>query len=72
MSNQFRRKRFMQRKTEPMSKSNLDLLKRPVDSTWNSVWGIVEKRRRRKTLDATKLDSREKTNRRVVGVGKLC
>ena len=39
------------------------------DNAWSSVWGIVEKRRRRKTLDATKLDSREKTNRRDVGVG---
>ena len=30
-----------------------------------------KKRRRRKTLDATKLDSRERTNRKDVGVGKL-
>ena len=36
------------------------------DNAWSSVWGIVEKRRRRKTLDATKLDSRERTNRRDV------
>ena len=41
------------------------------DNAWSSVWGIVEKRRRRKTLDATKLDSWERTNRRDVGAGKL-